>query len=277
MSDQAPLGDFSEFVRWSGHPRDWGPDNHWKVWFGGQVTDALGSLLGEHLEWVKDRFRASPAVLGAVPWLDDKDLADRIAARAACVVVTKLQLKGTRPAEIAQGLEANGRGLPARAFHQFAQLGQLDEEGKPPVVGPYGPDPLENLVLGPIRVAGYGAGRKKPLPHLKMMVLGEIVWHDEGPLGHVEDVLFFRPWRTWLSSANWTGGSQKHLEFGLWSDDVKLNEHAANFLCALIRFSEPLGAATPDPTPTLADVEYDDEAMFEALAGDAEADDDSLG
>ena len=99
------------------------------------------------------------------------------------------------------------------------------------------------------------------------------MWHDEGPLGHVEDILFFRPWRTWLSSANWTEGSRGHLEFGLWSDDPKLNEHATDFLCALTRFSEPLGAVAPEPTPTLADVEYDDQAMLEALAGSEEQDD----
>ncbi|MDP9068420.1 MAG: hypothetical protein M3N53_08785 [Actinomycetota bacterium] len=81
MGKQLPLGDFDDFLRWSGQPREWGPDDRWKVSFGGQVTDALSRLLDEHRDWGDARFRAEPAVLGDVPWLDDASLADRLAER----------------------------------------------------------------------------------------------------------------------------------------------------------------------------------------------------
>ncbi|MDP9068421.1 MAG: hypothetical protein M3N53_08790 [Actinomycetota bacterium] len=58
---------------------------------------------------------------------------------------------------------------------------------------------------------------------------------------------------------------------------MKLNKHATGFLSALVRFSEPLGATTSHRTKNLVNVEYDDEAMFEALAGRDEEADETLG
>lgn len=45
-----PLGDYEAFRRWSGKPREWGPDGAgWRAWFGGGVVDGLCDVLDEHL------------------------------------------------------------------------------------------------------------------------------------------------------------------------------------------------------------------------------------
>ncbi|HSF60808.1 MAG TPA: hypothetical protein VLA69_03880, partial [Gaiellaceae bacterium] len=38
----------------------------------------------------------------------------------------------------------------------------------------------------------------------KLALLGHLWWHDEGPLGHVEDVIGFKAKRLWISFANFT-------------------------------------------------------------------------
>jgi hypothetical protein len=72
----------------------------------------------------------------------------------------------------------------------------------------------------------------------------------------------------WWGSANWTQQARNHLELGAWSDDPALVRAATEFLDDLITFSEPLGSVSPGAEPDLARLDYDDEAMREAMASD---------
>ena len=74
-----------------------------------------------------------------------------------------------------------------------------------------------------------------PLVHAKLLLLGE-AGEGEGDFG--EQVLYFAPRKAWLGSANFTLNSRRSLESGL--EDVH-------------------------PVPERIPVEYDDEAMREAL------------
>lgn len=69
-----------------------------------------------------------------------------------------------------------------------------------------------------------------------------------------------------MSSANFTYGSRKSLEFGYWTEHTELMKGAQSFLISLIGLSEDLDAAADTPAPDLADIEYDDLAMAEAAA-----------
>jgi hypothetical protein len=52
---------------------------------------------------------------------------------------------------------------------------------------------------------------------------------------------------------------------GAWSEDGELAREATSFLGDLIAFSEPLGSVAPGPEPELVSVDWDDEAMREAM------------
>jgi hypothetical protein len=91
-------------------------------------------------------------------------------------------------------------------------------------------------------------------------------WHDEGAVGHVEDVIGFRPYRLWISSANFTAASRRSLEFGYWTEQPELLAGAERFLVRLMASSEDLDPDADIPDPELTQVEFDDEAMAEAMA-----------
>ena len=133
---------------------------------------------------------------------------------------------------------------------------------------------MDDAVLPTIRTIGYRkSGRRDspPVMHAKLALLGHLWWHDEGEFG-VEDVTGFTPRRLWISSANFTESSRRSLEFGYWTEGKALMEGAEGFLVRLIAASEGLDPHADLIDPDLASVEFDDEAMWEAL-GDAPWDD----
>ena len=126
---------------------------------------------------------------------------------------------------------------------------------------------MDDGVVPTIRTLGY---RKledcPPIMHAKLALLGHLGWHDEGPLGHVEDVIGFTPRRLWVSSANFTSSSRRSLEFGYWTEDRALVQGAERFLVKAMRSSEGLDPDADSFEPDIAPVEFDDVAMAEALA-----------
>ena len=57
------------------------------------------------------------------------------------------------------------------------------------------------------------------------------------------------------------------LEVGWWSEDPEVLAESTAFLCDVLAISEPLGSNAPMPEPELLPVEFDDDAMVEAIGG----------
>jgi len=200
-------------------------------------------------------------------WIDDPALIDKIGELAgACVVVRKQDRSEPKVEQLQRLREFNEwtPGLPIRAFAALSGLAPK-VDGEPAVVGPY--DPFDDTVVPTFRTLGFRK-RRYPVPilHAKLVLLGHLWWHDEGPLGHVEDVIGFAPLRLWVSSANFTLSSRHSLEVGYWTEDQALLEGAERFLVKLMRYSEGVDPAADSFEPDLASVEFDDAAMAEALA-----------
>jgi hypothetical protein len=215
-----------------------------------------------------------PAMLGAFLWVDDAELLQRIAEfPSACVVVSK-QPRGKyhteRLRKVAEAVK-DAAGLPAWAFSELEEL-RFHQDGKAPVLGPSSPP--EPIRLPALRTLGYrkAGNHLVPILHTKMLLLGELWWHDEDALGGVADVTGFTPHRLWLGSANGTESSRRSLEFGLWLDDPGLLKAARRFLLEVLAQSEDLDPDSNDLTPDLVVPDYDDEAMWEAMAALADHD-----
>lgn len=242
------------------------------AFFGRDVLRGLVDGIDDFIHLQQTRWRQfrslGPALLGSAMWIDDTDLIAKLGGlSAASIVVTKQARDPQKVRKLQELQEINDRlpGLPIRAF---PALGGMAPKigGKPVVVGPY--DPMDDTVLPTIRTIGYR--RRADLPpimHAKLALLGNLWWHDEGALGHVEDVIGFTPRRLWVSSANFTGASRRSLEFGYWTEDPALIEGTERFLLKLIRSSESLDPDADSLDPDLAPVEFDDVAMAEALSG----------
>jgi len=234
--------------------------------------DVLGGLIEGIEEYVRDpRWRSSrslgPVLLGSSMWIDDDELIDKLGSLTACIVVTK-QGRDQRKLEKLQRLrELNERtpGIPIRAFPGLGGLAPK-VDGEPEVLGPY--SRFDDAVLPTIRTLGYRSKERRlvPIVHAKLALLGQMWWHDEGALGHVEEVIGFRPHRLWISSANFTAASRRSLEFGYWTEQPDLLEGGEQFLVRLMASSEDLDPDADIPDPELAQVQFDDEAMAEALA-----------
>jgi hypothetical protein len=125
---------------------------------------------------------------------------------------------------------------------------------------------MEAIELESLRVAGYLPGDvTRPLLHAKLLVLGSLSW-EEHPSGMVPaEVPVFRPKLGWLGSANWTWNARRSLEVGAWTEQPAVLAEATAFLADVLAISEPLGSTAADVEPELAAVEYDDDAMIEAL------------
>jgi hypothetical protein len=221
----------------------------------------------------KPGFRTlGPAMLGAFMWLDDPELIERIADFPnACVVITKQSRDRRQQARVDKlklALE-RGRGFPAAALPELRFLARR-EDGRPPVVGPSSPAPRSWLPA--LRAIGYRktGDNLVPILHAKMVLLGELWWHDEDDFGSA-DVTGFRPRRLWLASANGTAGSRANLEFGFWVTDPVLLSEATRFLAGLLCHSEDLDPDAQDMDPDLIEPDYDDAALAEALADYDEA------
>jgi hypothetical protein len=67
------FGEYQNFSWWSDHPRGWGPNGWWPVWFGGRVLDGLVEVIDDHIAEVEGR-----AALGCVPWFDSSAVASHL-------------------------------------------------------------------------------------------------------------------------------------------------------------------------------------------------------
>ncbi|MYU10936.1 hypothetical protein GTZ78_09575 [Streptomyces sp. SID8361] len=252
-----------EFVRQDGH----------RGYFGRNVLKGLVDGMEGFLEEKRRTpgFRSmGPVALGGFLWLDDPELASCLARFShTCVVVSK---QGRSKSDLKklgrlQPFADGDNGIPARVFAELTDLDQR-ENGRAKVVGPGSPMP-DDVVIPPLRTIGFRRPPKKdmvPFLHTKIMLLGEMWWHDEDALGGVADVIGFRPERLWVGSANATERSRYNLEFGMWLDDPQALEAAQTFLVQLMAHSE-----APDPDsdlfqPELLPVDFDDEAFAEYVA-----------
>lgn len=248
-----------------------GPDESNRAFFGRDALRGLVEGIDDFIDVRQPRWRRfrslGPVLLGSAMWIDDQDLTEKIGElSAACIVVTKQGRKQSQRQKLEPLHALNERtpGMPIRAFAELSGLAPR-VGGKPAIVGPY--TPTDDAVVPTIRTLGYRRlGGFPPIIHAKLALLGHLWWHDEGPLGHVEDVIGFAPRRLWISSANFTRSSRRNLEFGFWTEDHGLVEGAARFLVKLMRSSEGLDPAADAFEPDLAPIEFDDAAMAQAWA-----------
>ncbi|MGW5155749.1 hypothetical protein ACWEPN_09735 [Nonomuraea wenchangensis] len=232
----------------------WAPGAIDRAWFGRGVLDGLAEELQRHYH--ANSGRRIPAALGCVPWFDNATIGQLLTDMQCCIIVDK-PAPDEPFSETVQKLQAEGDGLPTNALSALADLMPLTD-GRPAIVGP---SDNMSVMVGPVRLAGYGGHRRQgPLLHAKMIVLGFLWDDDEFFMGDV-----FVPESVWLGSANWTNASSSgHLEFGIFSTDRALVRGAYDFLADLLSVSEPFDSKARRPTPDMAPVEYDDEAFGNA-------------
>ncbi|WP_329224180.1 hypothetical protein [Streptomyces canus] len=205
--------------------------------------------------------------LGGFLWLDDPELTACLARFAhTCVVVSK-QGRSKRDLEKLGRLQPFADGDNGMLARVFAELTDLDrrEKGRAKVVGP-GSSMPDDVVIPPLRTIGFRRPPKKdmvPFLRTKIMLLGEMWWHDEDELGCVADVIGFRPERLWVGSANASERSRYNLEFGMWLDEPQALQAAQTFLVQLMAHSEALDADSDLFEPELLPVDFDDEAFAE--------------
>lgn len=206
-----------------------------------------------------------PVLLGSAMWIDDEELIEKIGQLSAACIVVRKQRRNHPKLEPLRAANERTPGMPIRAFADLTGLAPK-VSGNPLIVGPY--TPMDDAVVPAIRTLGCRrlGGTLPPIIHAKLALLGHLWWHDEGPLGHVEDVIGFTPRRLWVSSANFTRSSRRNLEFGCWTEDDGLLRGAERFLVKLMRSSEGLDPEADAFEPELAPVEFDDDAMAEAWA-----------
>jgi hypothetical protein len=248
-----------------------GPEEGNRAFFGRDVLRGLVEGIADFIHVRQARWRRfrslGPVLLGSAMWIDDQDLIDKIGElSAAAIVVTKQGRKRSERLKLEPLRTLNERtpGMPIRAFAELSGLAPR-VGGEPAIVGPY--TPMDEAVVPTIRTLGYRRlGAFPPIIHAKLALLGHLWWHDEGPLGHVEDVIGFTPRRLWISSANFTRSSRRNLEFGYWTEEPTLVQGAERFLVRLMRSSEGLDPEADAFEPDLAPVQFDDAAMAEALA-----------
>jgi hypothetical protein len=253
------------FKAWSGRSNPWGPEDRYSVSFGGEVLADVVSGLDDFLR--SDRWapmRRTPAVLGCVPWLTDDAVASRLLRfDDVCIVINKPH---SPPDREAVRLQQQGRGFLLDSLPSFEWMAPRVND-QPAVLGPT--DAPRGQVFESVRVAGVSkrsSGGVPPYVHAKMLLLGVIWERDDHPSGYPVTFWFFEPRRLWLGSANFTYNSRRSLEFGIWSDDRALLDHAKGFLADLLAYSEPFDSEHVTPEPELAPYDFDDEAMREYAA-----------
>lgn len=185
----------------------------------------------------------------------------------ACIVIAKQPPPAPENSALKRLAELNQQapGMSTRAFRELAEM-MPRVDGKPALVGPY--DEM-NATAQTIRTIGYRKmTAEPPIIHAKLALLGNIWWSDDHPSGYTVDMYGFVPKRLWISSANFTFASRRSLEFGFWSEDEQLMAGAKRFLLKLIANSEELDPDADEMDPELTEIEFDDEAMAEALNPD---------
>lgn len=243
---------------------------HGHAWFGRDVLRGLVEGLEEFAARPK-RFGSRDMGTGLIacsPWLNDSALVAAIAAiDKACAVTTKRRTGHTSPVvRRLRALNERLAGIPVRAFPELAQMHPVIE-GKPIVLRPY--DQIESDVWLPtFRTLGERAARDShpPIAHAKLALLGRFWWSDEGPLGHVDDIVGFRAMRLWVSSANFSVQSRTSIEFGYWTEGPELMDAVQQFLVRLIGASEDFDTEADAPTPDLGEAELDMEALADLAA-----------
>jgi hypothetical protein len=234
-----------------------------RAYFGRNVLRGLIDGIDEALAR-KRRVRSDgPALLASAMWIDDEELLGRLARlTSVSIVVRKAPRDHYRMPALREANEQIN-GLPLRTFPSFGYMAPK-VDGEPQVVGPG--DPMGAAVLPAIRSIGYRTTGWAPIVHAKIALLGEQWWHDEDEIGGAADIIGFRAERLWVSSANFTSGSRRNLEFGYWTDEPSLLEGAQRFLLRLIESSEAIDAEGDSLDPDLAQVKFDDMAFGEYLA-----------
>lgn len=220
-----------------------------------------------------------PVLLGATYLLDDEEFIASLRTLAgACVVVNKarpgrrFRAYRRRTYRLLADVNEHTEGIPMEAFPALRDLAPL-EDGRPAVVGPHGPGAGSGQV-STIRTLGYRQAQGRwglNLLHAKVALLGHLWWHDEDGGPGVADVIGFTPQRLWISSANFTRASRRHIEVAYWTEDPKMLRGMQEFLVGLVAQSEELNPDADDWEPEMAPVEYDHDAMVEALAEEREA------
>ena len=244
----------------------------------GQLTGRFGLGVLDDLITGVDQFQAAaaprksfrdigPAMIGAFGWLDDPQLLNRIADYPhACVAFTKQSrpIPSVRRNRLRNALD-RCRGFPAGSLPGLETVAFPDQSEQPPVIGPS--SNLRHPTIPGLRTVGFRktGDRFVPLLHTKMMLLGDLRWHDEDELGQPAEILRFRPRRLWIGSANGTAASRFSLEFGCWQTEPELLLQAQHFLTQVIAHSETLDPDSDNMNPDLVEIEFDDEAMIEAL------------
>ena len=248
-----------------------GPEEGNSAFFGLDVLRGLVAGIDDFIHLRQPRWRQSrsmgPALLGSAMWIDDAELIDKLGQLAGASIIITKQSRSQRQLRKLEPLhEVNERtpGLPIRAF---ASLSHLAPKvcGRPTVIGPY--DSMYEGDVPTIRTLGYRRVKNfPPIMHAKLALLGHLWWHDEGPLGQVEDVIGFTAQRLWLSSANFTNSSRRNLEWGVWTEHPKVVDGAKRFLIEAMGSSEALDPDADHFDPDLAPFEFDDEAFREVVA-----------
>lgn len=235
------------------------------------LVDGIDDFVHERQpRWERRSHRVgAPVMLGCSPWVNDDKLMEAIEALpGACIVINKHPRSAGGKAGADRLREVNERtnGIELRAL---SGLGDMASKvaGQPRLIGPYDRIHDEDASLSTFRTIGFRkTGDRPPIAHAKLALLGNICWTDEHPGGHVDDYVWFSPRRLWVSSANFTYGSRRSLEFGYWTEDEDLVSAAQRFLVGLIGASEDIDSTADAVDPELARVEYDDAAMAEAWA-----------
>lgn len=248
-----------------------GPVHGNRAYFGRDVLRGLIAGIDAFIREDQPRWKqfrsVGPVLLGSAMLLTDRELIDKIGELAGASIVISKKPLGAGTLERLREVNERTQGLPAAAFAALGGLA-LKVDGEPVTVGPY--DRIDEDVVPTIRTIGYrGVGQQVPaLPimHAKLALLGHLVWHDEDALGHVADIVYFKPHRLWVSSANFTRASRYSLEFGYWTEDKDLLEGAEHFLTTAMAYSEGLEPDSDGFAPDFAPVEFDEEAIRELLA-----------
>jgi hypothetical protein len=246
-----------------------GPEPGNTAFFGLNVLQGLVDGIDDFVSTRQPRWEPhvrslGPALLGSAIWIEDRKLLDKISdLDAACIVITKQSRKSSPVGKLAKLTALNNRtpGMPVQTFSALSGLAPK-ADGKAATVGPY--ERAYERSIPTIRTLGFrksGSKDSPPIPHAKLALLGHLWWHDEGPLGNVEDIIGFDARRLWISSANFTTSSRRNIEFGFWTEDPALLQGAERYLAKLMGSSEALDPDSDAFDPELVEVAFDDEAM----------------
>lgn len=239
-----------------------------KAFFGRTVLQGLIDGIDDFIQPRHPRWRPrvrslGPVLLASTMGISDNELLGKISElSAACIVVPKDKISGKL--DDLRALNERTPGMPIGAFSQLSDLAPK-VGGQPQVVGPY--SVMDDFRIPTIRTIGFRSPTGyAPILHAKLALLGHLWWHDEHPSGVTMDIIGFDARRLWVSSANFTSGSRRSLEFGFWTENTEMMKGAERFLVKLMRYSESLDPTADAFDPERAPVEFDDQAMAEAAA-----------